>query len=81
MNAWPAARLVVDPLEFNDATIRAFSEIDAVRPGWKNEMRKWNVRTVIIRPDSRLALALEKDPEWKVWYRDSISAVFRPATD
>lgn len=81
MNAWPAARLVVDPLEFNDATVRAFSEIDAVRPGWKDEMRRWNVRTVIIRPDSRLALTLEKDPEWKVWYRDSISAVFRPATD
>jgi hypothetical protein len=81
MNAWPAARLVVDPLEFNDATVRAFSEIDAVRPGWKNEMRRWNVRTVIIRPDSRLALTLENDPEWKVWYRDSISAVFRPATN
>jgi hypothetical protein len=81
MNAWPDARLVVDPLEFNAATVRAFSEIDAVRPGWKDEMRRWNVRTVIIRPDSRLALTLEKDPEWKVWYRDSISAVFRPATD
>ena len=80
MYAWPEARLIVDPLKFNDATIQAFSRIDAVRPDWKDELQKWNVRTVIVKPDSRLASALAKEPAWKVWYQDSTATVFRPAT-
>ena len=81
MYAWPQAKLIVDPLEFNDATIQAFSRIDAVRPEWKDELQKWNVRTVIVKPDSRLSSALTKDAGWKVWYQDSTAMVFRPATD
>jgi hypothetical protein len=81
MYAWPHAKLVVDPLEFNDTTIQAFSRIDAVRPEWQEELQKWNVKTVLIRPDSRLDSALAANSGWKTWYRDSTAVVFRPATD
>ncbi len=81
MYAWPEARLVVDPLEFNDATIQVFSRVDAVRPQWKDELNKWNIRTIVVKPDSRLATALAQEPDWKIWYQDSTAAVFRPASD
>ena len=81
MYAWPGARLVVDPLKFNDATVTAFSTIDGVKPGWRDELARWKVRTVIIPPDSRLAETLRKDTGWTVWHHDSTALVFRTATN
>jgi hypothetical protein len=81
MYAWPGAKLIVDPLEFNRITIQAFSRIDGVRPGWQEELEKWNVKTVLVRPESALASALKGDSAWTTWYRDTTAVVFRPATD
>ena len=81
MYAWPSARLVVDPLEFNDSTTTAYSTIDAVRPGWQDEIARWNIRTVIIHPDTPLARGLEREPGWEQWYSDSTAVVFRPVSD
>jgi hypothetical protein len=80
MYAWPEARLLVDPLKFNDATTEAFAKIDAVRPGWQQEIDRWNIKTVIIHPKSPLAETLAIDPGWKLWYSDSTAVIFRPLT-
>ena len=81
MYSWPSARLAVDPLKFNDSTTHMYSIIDAVQPGWQDEIARWDIRTAIIHPDSRLARGLERDPGWDKWYSDSIAVVFRPASD
>ena len=73
------AQLLVDPLKFNSSTVNAYSQIDAVRPGWQGELERWNIRTIVVPPKSRLAQALEREPRWTLWYRDSTSSVFRPA--
>jgi hypothetical protein len=80
MYALPGAQLMVDPLKFNQSSIDAYSRVDGVRSGWQGELERWNVRTVIIPPDSPLAKALDREPRWKLWYRDSTASVFRPAT-
>jgi hypothetical protein len=79
MYAWPDARLHVDPLKFNDVTMKSYSTIADLRPGWQKELEKWNVRTIIVSSRSALAKGLAMEPKWKVWYGDSLATVFRPA--
>ncbi len=81
MYAWPAARLHVDPLKFNALTIKSYTTIEDMSPGWQKEMDRWQIRTVIIDSKSRMARGLVLEPKWKVWYRDSTAVVFRRATD
>jgi hypothetical protein len=81
MYAWPEARLHVDPLKFNRETMKSYSLIDDLQPGWQKEVERWQIRTVIVSPKSPTAKGLMMDPGWKVWYRDSTAVVFRPASD
>ena len=48
-------------------------------PGWLKEMDRWQIQTVIIGSNSRMARGLVLEPGWKVWYRDSTAVVFRRA--
>jgi hypothetical protein len=81
MYAWPEARLHVDPLKFNSQTIKSYGIIDDLDPGWQQELDRWQIRTIIINPKSRMAKGLALEPKWKVWYRDSTAVVFRPAAE
>ena len=79
MYAWPSARLQVDPLKFNAVTMRSYSLIEDMRPGWQHELDRWDVKTIIVSSSSALAKGLELEPKWKIWYRDSLATVFRPS--
>jgi hypothetical protein len=81
MYAWPEARLHVDPLKFNAQTLKSYTVIEELSPGWQKEMERWGIRTVIINADSRMARGLALEPKWKVWYKDSTAVVYRPAAD
>lgn len=81
MYAWPEARLHVDPLKFNDETIKSYTVIEDLQPGWQKEVTKWQIRTIIINSNSPMAKRLLLEPDWKVWYRDSTAVVFRPAAN
>jgi hypothetical protein len=81
MYAWPEASLHVDPLKFNAETIRSYSIIEDMLPGWQKEMDRWQIKTVIVSSKSPMAKNLALEPRWKTWYRDSTAIVFRPADD
>ena len=81
MYAWPEARLHVDPLKFNAETLKSYTLIEDMSPGWQKEMERWRIKTVIIGTNSRMARGLALEPKWKVWYKDSTAVVFRPADD
>jgi hypothetical protein len=81
MYAWPEARLHVDPLKFNRETIKSYTIIEDMQPGWQKEMDRWKIRTIIVNSRSPMAKGLSLEPNWKVWYRDSTAVVFRPAAD
>jgi hypothetical protein len=84
MYAWPEARLHVDPLKFNDVTIKSYTIIEEMRPGWQQEMDRWQIQTVLIASNSPMSAGLMLEPAWKQWYRDSTAVIFRrvsvPAT-
>ena len=79
MYAWPEARLHVDPLKFNDETIKSYSIIEDLQPGWQKEIDRWGIRTIIVHSKSPTAKGLALEPGWKVWYKDSTATIFRPA--
>lgn len=81
MYAWPEARLHVDPLKFNEETIKSYTILEGLEPGWQKEIDRWQIRTILISPRSPMAKGLALDPNWKVWYRDSTAVVFRPSAD
>jgi len=81
MYAWPDARLHVDPLKFNDETIKSYSTIEEMRPGWQKEMDRWNIQTVLIHVKSPMAKGMAMEPEWKAWYRDTLAVVYRRANN
>ena len=45
-------------------------------PEWETIRDRENIRIVWVRPDRGLARRLERDPEWRVAYRDEISVLF-----
>jgi hypothetical protein len=77
MYAWPEARLHVDPLKFSDTTIRSYTVIDNLQPSWRDELKRWNVRTVIVPTKSPIGVALKTAPGWTLWYGDSTAVIFR----
>lgn len=81
MQFWPEASVHVDPLKFNARTMRSYGLIDEMRPGWQDELRRWEVRTIIVDATTPLAKGLLHERSWKVWYRDSTAVVFRPTVD
>jgi hypothetical protein len=80
MYAWPGASLHVDPLKFNDTTMKTYSVIDELAPGWQEELQRWRVGIVIVETRSRLAKGLKRERGWRVWYQDSLATVFRPVS-
>jgi hypothetical protein len=81
MYAWPEARLHVDPLKFNDTTIKSYTIIEDLQPGWQREIARWQIKTIIVGTKSPTARGLAMEPAWKVWYQDSTATVFRPSSD
>lgn len=77
MEAWPGTRIHVDPLKFSEETMRSYTTIYELRPGWQSELRRWRVATVMIPPRSMLATALKSDSSWRELYRDSTAVIFR----
>jgi hypothetical protein len=77
MYAWPEASLHVDPLKFNDTTIKTYETIEELRPDWLKELSRWKVQTIIVNSKSPMAKALATAPGWTRWYGDSTAVVYR----
>jgi len=79
MYAWPEASLHVDPLKFNAETMKSYTAIEDLRPGWQEELSRWNVQTIIVKSASPLARGLARERSWSIWHRDSTAVIYRPA--
>ncbi len=80
MYAWPEASVHVDPLKFNAVTMKSYTAIEDMLPGWQEELARWNVQTVIVKSESPLAKGLARERSWSVWHRDSTAVVYRATT-
>jgi len=77
MFAWPEAKLHVDPLKFNDTTMVTYTTIENLHPDWLDELKRWQVKTIIVQTKSPMARALQTAPGWSKFYGDSTAVVYR----
>ncbi len=75
--AWPGQPLHVDPLKFSDETLRSYLRIIAVRPGWGEELARWNVRLAVLPAHAPLADALRREAGWTIWSSDPTAVVLQ----
>ena len=47
-----------------------------LRQGWRADLDRWNVETILIPPDTALAQALHLDAGWRAFYSDPQAVIF-----
>jgi hypothetical protein len=74
--AWPGKRVFFDPLLFSPAILDRFGEMLLTRPGWRQQLAKNEVGTVILPRGVPLADSLARDIGWTEWHRDGTAVVY-----
>jgi hypothetical protein len=77
MYAWPGVSLHVDPLKFSDTTIKTYGTIEDLRPNWLSELKRWDVKTIIVQARTPMDTALKTAAGWSLWYGDSTAVIYR----
>ena len=54
---------------------RDYLRIANVAPGWKETLKKYDVRWVIFNTDSALVAALKDQPDWQSVYSDPVATI------
>jgi hypothetical protein len=66
---------------YGESLMRQFADTYDLKGDWQQPLQTWRIRTVLVNPDSALAVALRHAPGWEVGYSDSQAVVLeRSAT-
>jgi hypothetical protein len=60
---------------YGESLMRQFAELYGLKGGWQEALQTWRIRTILVDPDSALAVALRNAPGWQVAYSDSQAIV------
>lgn len=60
---------------YGDAFMTDFADCYYLTDDWKKSLRTWDIRTVVLPPDSPLITALRSTPEWQQIYADSEAVI------
>jgi hypothetical protein len=61
---------------YDDVFLREYLSVFFARPGYEAILERYGVRLVIVETNSVLADSLNRDPEWRGTYHDSVAAVY-----
>ena len=75
--AWPEQKVFIDGGTdfYGGDLMRDYSIIRAVRPGWQDLLRSWNISVMVVRPGAPIASELTQDHGWTYWYCDKTAVV------
>ena len=66
---------------YGESLMRQFADTYDLKGNWQEPLQRWRIRTILVNPDSALAVALRHAPGWEVGYSDSQAVVLeRSAT-
>jgi hypothetical protein len=66
---------------YGESLMRQFADTYDLKGDWQEPLQRWRIRTILVNPDSALAVALRHAPGWEVGYSDSQAVVLeRSAT-
>ncbi len=60
---------------YGESLMRQFADTYDLKRDWQKALLAWRIRTVLVNPDSALAVALRNAPGWEVGYSDSQALV------
>ena len=60
---------------YGESLMRQFADTYDLKRDWQKALQTWRIRTVLVNPDSALAVALRNAPGWEVGYSDSQALV------
>jgi hypothetical protein len=61
---------------YGDKFLFAYLDIYHARSGWEKELETQAVRLVLVEPESGLAIALQRSPNWDLVYNDQLCVVY-----
>lgn len=74
---YPSTHVFIDGRAdvYGQKLLDEFAETYQLRDSWKQNLRKWEIATVLVPSDSALATGLRNSPDWKVSYEDAQAVV------
>lgn len=80
---YPATRVFIDGRAdlYGEPILDQFAATYQLKGEWREPLQYWDIHTVLIPPDSAMAVGLGNAPGWKVAYADSQAVVFSRAPD
>jgi hypothetical protein len=74
---WPEQRVFIDGQTdfYGESLTRQYEQVITLGDGWLQVLEQYQVRWVLMPPESDLVQALSVDPGWKMVYQDTTAAV------
>ncbi len=74
---WPEQKVFIDSQTdfYGEGFVRDYANLLGAPYGWEAALGKYNVKYLILRPSTPLALAAERSSGWQVSYRDSTAVI------
>jgi hypothetical protein len=74
---YPSTRVFIDGRAdlYGQPLLDQFADTYSFKGTWQQNLRDWNITTVLVPPDSALATGLRHSPEWHISYEDQNSLV------
>lgn len=75
---YPRTRVFIDGRAdlYGDAIFQEFMQTYLLTKDWQQTLKRWQIGTVIVPPESALATGLRSHPGWSLRYEDPRAAVF-----
>jgi len=77
--AWPEQRVFIDggTDHYGEKLFNEYIRVANLEPGWRDILKRWNITSALLPPDTRLADELVRDAGWRPWYCDSVSVLLQ----
>jgi hypothetical protein len=76
--AWPEQRVFIDGQTdfYGERLTRTYAGIAGIQSGWPDSLAANRISLLIIPTSSLLGARIIAEPNWHLWYRDSLATIF-----
>jgi hypothetical protein len=80
---YPPTRVFIDGRAdvYGEAILKDFMQTYLLNQDWQHTLTRWQIRTVVVPPDSALASGLRNQTAWSVQYEDPQAVIFASQID
>jgi hypothetical protein len=77
IHEWPEMPVFIDggTDHYGEALFNQYIQVWNLEPGWRDILDTWKIRWVLVDPRARVAHQLVREPDWGVWYCDSVAVM------